>query len=196
MSDRIIVSRHPAAVEFIARELADVEGGGVVAVRDGGWIAGQGDVRLIYQDGTDKGAVLEHIPVLTSATADDVRGKIVCGNLPLHLAALCREWHRIEITLGVQACLSLSYPPGSKWIHNKLGVVRVSSIGVASAPADSYCGKLQYEASVIVTDASGKEWSCCSPHCDLSSIAGSTEYTLADMDAAGARLAAYTVTAK
>lgn len=29
----------------------------------------------------------EDVPVLASATADDVRGKVVYGNLPLHLAA-------------------------------------------------------------------------------------------------------------
>lgn len=49
----IIVSRHPAAVEFIRTEMP--------AFRDA--------------------------PVLASATADDVRGAIVGGNLPLHLAA-------------------------------------------------------------------------------------------------------------
>lgn len=52
--ETIIVSRHPAAVEFIRCE------------------AGLG----------------EDVPVLASVTADDVRGKRVYGNLPLHLAAV------------------------------------------------------------------------------------------------------------
>lgn len=35
-------------------------------------------------------------PVLESATPDDVRGAVVAGNLPLHLAALCREVIAVE----------------------------------------------------------------------------------------------------
>lgn len=54
---RVIVSQHPAAVEFIHRELPEFSGA----------------------------------LVLTSATPDDVRDKVVAGNLPLHLAALARE---------------------------------------------------------------------------------------------------------
>lgn len=34
--------------------------------------------------------------VMASATADDVRGRVVYGNLPLHLAALAREVWAIE----------------------------------------------------------------------------------------------------
>lgn len=36
------------------------------------------------------------IPVLQSATADDVRGKVVAGNLPLHLAALAERVIAVE----------------------------------------------------------------------------------------------------
>jgi len=54
---RIIVSQHPAAVEFVRRELPEFSGA----------------------------------PVLTTATPDDVRGRVVAGNLPLHLAALAAE---------------------------------------------------------------------------------------------------------
>lgn len=59
---RVIVTRHPATVEFIrevAPEFADA-------------------------------------PVISSATPDDVRGKIVAGNLPLHLAALAAEVWAVE----------------------------------------------------------------------------------------------------
>ncbi len=55
--DRIIVSRHPAAVEFLREELPDWK-----------------NVRLV-----------------ASATAADVAGSIVAGNVPLHLAALAAE---------------------------------------------------------------------------------------------------------
>lgn len=37
-----------------------------------------------------------HAPVLASATADDVRGAVVAGNLPFHLAALAREVIAVE----------------------------------------------------------------------------------------------------
>lgn len=58
----IIVSRHPAAINFIratAPAFADA-------------------------------------PVVISATPDDVRGKVVAGNLPLHLAALAAEVVAVE----------------------------------------------------------------------------------------------------
>ncbi len=54
--DKVIVSRHPAAIEFIHAELPQ------------------------FSDA----------PILASATADDVRGKDVAGNLPLDLAAEAR----------------------------------------------------------------------------------------------------------
>lgn len=59
--DCIIVSRHPAALDFLA-SLLDIS----------------------------------RIPILTQAGPGDVRGKIVYGNLPLHLAALAAEVWAIE----------------------------------------------------------------------------------------------------
>ena len=110
--ERIIVSRHPAAIEFIARELGLWDsptthrhcgpppasglrwlnpGQGVVtddALRSGlcsGWAICRGE----------DAAVLP-IPVLASAAANDVRGKIVYGNLPLHLATIAAQVVAIE----------------------------------------------------------------------------------------------------
>ena len=60
----IIVSRHPAAVEFIRRA----------------------------------GELPASVPVLSSVTAEDVRGKVVYGNLPLHLAAEARAVVAVEFT--------------------------------------------------------------------------------------------------
>jgi len=62
MSEIIIVSRHPAAIAFIRREMPEA-----------------GDA-----------------PVLAVATADDVRGRRVVGNLPMHLAALAAEVVAVE----------------------------------------------------------------------------------------------------
>jgi hypothetical protein len=59
---RVIVSRHPAAVEFIRRAAPEFAGA----------------------------------PVLAEAKPEDVRGKIVAGNLPLHLAALAEEVWAVE----------------------------------------------------------------------------------------------------
>lgn len=58
----VIVSRHPAAVEFIRSEMPAAAGA----------------------------------PVLASATPDDVRNRVVVGNLPLHLACLAREVWAVE----------------------------------------------------------------------------------------------------
>lgn len=58
----IIVSRHPAAVQFI-RETAGLD---------------------------------ETIPVFAEVKAEDVAGKIVYGNLPLHLACLCETVYAVE----------------------------------------------------------------------------------------------------
>jgi len=60
----VIVSRHPAAIEWL-REFAP---GGANAV--------------VISD--------------RNATAEDVAGKVVAGNIPLHLAALCREVVAVE----------------------------------------------------------------------------------------------------
>lgn len=64
MTDRVIVSRHPAAVEFIRRELPE------------------------FADA----------PVVATATAEDVAGKDVAGNLPLELAALANVVFAISFT--------------------------------------------------------------------------------------------------
>lgn len=61
----VIVSRHPAAIEFIQR-CHPLE--------------------------------TSAAPVLASATPEDVRGKVVYGNLPLHLAALAEEVWAVEFS--------------------------------------------------------------------------------------------------
>lgn len=61
----IIISRHPAAIEFIRRN----------------------DARFM------------DAPVITgNATPDDVRGKIVAGNIPLSLAAIAEEVVAVEFS--------------------------------------------------------------------------------------------------
>ncbi len=64
MTEYIIVSRHPAAVEFIRTTLTATAGA----------------------------------PVKEQVGPDDVRGKIVVGNLPLHLAALAAQVVVVEFT--------------------------------------------------------------------------------------------------
>jgi hypothetical protein len=60
----VIVSRHPAAIEFIR----------------------------------DAVALPTDTPVIESATADDVRGRVVYGNLPLHLAAHAAQVVAVEFS--------------------------------------------------------------------------------------------------
>lgn len=62
MSDRIIVSRHPAAVEFIRSRMQE----------------------------------FASAPVLEVASPEVVRGKVVAGNLPLHLACLASQVIAVE----------------------------------------------------------------------------------------------------
>jgi len=64
MSDRIIVTRHAAAVEFIRQQ------------------------RPEFADA----------PVFSEVSAEDVRGKVVAGNLPLHLAAEAETVFAIAFT--------------------------------------------------------------------------------------------------
>jgi len=90
MSDRIIVSRHPAAVEFVARAIS--RGVEEVWRINPNW---PGEVVRVMHDGN---AVirLDGIPVRSEVGPDDVRDRIVYGNLPLHLACLAAEVHAIE----------------------------------------------------------------------------------------------------
>ena len=80
--DRIIVSRHIGALEWLAEEL---------------------DCTLRVEDGKpislDKDDV--SIPIFSSVKAKDVVGKCVIGNLPLHLASLAREVMAIEFANDV-----------------------------------------------------------------------------------------------
>lgn len=54
-NDIVIVSRHPAGIQFVQDHLASLG--------------------------------LENAPVIAQATAADIRGKVVYGNVPMHLAA-------------------------------------------------------------------------------------------------------------
>ncbi len=61
---RVIVSRHPAAIEFLRAECPE----------------------------------FAEAPVLESATEDDVRGAVVGGNVPLHLAAVAAQVVAVEFS--------------------------------------------------------------------------------------------------
>jgi hypothetical protein len=76
MEQFVIVSRHQAAIEFVQLWMSTMPE----------WCA-----RL-----EKAGAGVESIPVIATATADDVRGKVVIGNLPLHLAELAASVVAIE----------------------------------------------------------------------------------------------------
>ena len=90
MSNRIIVSRHPAAIEFIARELLADE-----------WSSGdcwadtteERDCVTLKNSDTSEWV---RVPVLAAATMDDVRGMVVYGNIPLHLATVAASVIAIE----------------------------------------------------------------------------------------------------
>ncbi len=60
--EKLIVSRHPAAIEFIRRTLLE----------------------------------FAKAPVMAEVTAQDVRGKSVAGNIPLHLAVAAHDVWAVE----------------------------------------------------------------------------------------------------
>lgn len=85
----IIVSRHASAVDFLVSELSAPNVSVTLsAARDAMHIIARNEYGEDEFHGT--------IPILASAAPDDVRGKIVYGNLPLHLAALAEEVRVIE----------------------------------------------------------------------------------------------------
>jgi hypothetical protein len=96
--ENVIVSRHPAAIEFIRAASVDFA-----------------DARVIAQ-----------------ATADDVRGKVVAGNLPLHLAAVTAEVVAVEFAgpppRGLEYTLADMQAAGAK-----LARYRVSALPAVTA---------------------------------------------------------------
>lgn len=91
MTYDIVISRHPGAIEWLRDNLmpqyhtAELERGGTVLA----W----------YERGDDIcPCSYSSLPIIASATPDDVRGKHVVGNLPLHLAALAASVTVIEFT--------------------------------------------------------------------------------------------------
>lgn len=73
----LIVTRHAGAIEWLATQLDCAVG------------PNPAGTYLLNSAGV-------WIPVMPSVTARDVLGKHVCGNLPLHLAALCASVTAIE----------------------------------------------------------------------------------------------------
>lgn len=79
MAELIIVSRHAAGVEFIARELF----GKNAEIEYRGFDPSDKPIPVSISGGDGV-----CIPVIRDATPDDVRGKVVYGNVPLPLAAI------------------------------------------------------------------------------------------------------------
>jgi hypothetical protein len=92
VNDTVIVSRHPAAIEFIAGCLS-TEGLEGIVTPSAVEIRVRADVDAAFGE---PGSLVGSVPVLTQAGPDDVRDRTVYGNVPLHLAALAREVYAIE----------------------------------------------------------------------------------------------------
>lgn len=106
MSDKLtfvpdlIVTRHKGAVDWIAAMLPLA-----FARAEDYWGFGHDPEAGLFEHQFDPGngddpytdyRMSRHVPVEKEVTADDVRGKIVIGVLPMGLAALCRQYHAIE----------------------------------------------------------------------------------------------------
>jgi hypothetical protein len=92
--EKLIVTRHPAALQFLAQGIHPEWAPAV--------LEGQ---QLVWKPiGPEAGspealAVSDSVRIISgNATAEDVRNKIVYGNIPLHLAALARAVIVIEFS--------------------------------------------------------------------------------------------------
>lgn len=98
MNKTIVVSRHPAAIQFIARAV-----GGEVHSMMAQYpnTAVVQSIRVIRETGE------EYIPIVASATKENVFGAVVYGNLPMHLASLAKMCIAVEF--------SADAPRGTEW---------------------------------------------------------------------------------
>ena len=96
---RVIVSRHAAAVEFIASAIMAEEGYKTFEVLEDKVVI-RSTARANPWENDPRKAMVDNyefeVEVIATATPDDVRGKKVYGNLPLHLAALAEKVVAIE----------------------------------------------------------------------------------------------------
>lgn len=98
----LVVTRHEGAIYWLRRHLVPHEHEATVEIHDGRHLAlvwryfGVEPGSAEWDDSENAPACYRWVPVHSSVTADDVRGKHVVGNLPLHLAALCASVTAIE----------------------------------------------------------------------------------------------------
>lgn len=118
--NKIIVSRHPAAIRFIARHLC-------------GFVAQQ-EPNVIIPGET------EEIPVIAEATPEQVFGKQVYGNLPMHLAVFAAAVHVVEF--------QGSAPRGAEYTLEQMDAAgaRIRTYKVSGGPIVEYgvpqCGNM------------------------------------------------------
>jgi hypothetical protein len=100
MNASVIVSRHKAAIEFIATQLGGTVGPQheCVYITDDMRCECCNEPQGYCQKGNDFVGTItrEVIPVIASATVADVKDKIVYGNLPLNLACHASEIVAVE----------------------------------------------------------------------------------------------------
>lgn len=94
-TDTVIVSRHRGALEWLADTLPVYPGSTGWGYDPAGFMCA---VDMNNPDQPGCPVLIHAIPIKAEVTAEDVRGKRVIGNLPLHLAALCTSVAAIEFT--------------------------------------------------------------------------------------------------
>lgn len=104
MSKYVIVSRHKGAVEFICKKAGVFFASEIAEEMDdylegfSCWMTSGNDSVTVGYDGHKDHGPMCGPRVLSSATADDVKGKIVYGNLPMHLAVHAAEVRVVEFS--------------------------------------------------------------------------------------------------
>lgn len=95
--NKVIVSRHPATIRFIAEHMFD--GREFCVHEDAGKIVGIAEV--IRTEEEPEGRTGDEIPVISgNATPDDIRNKDVWGNIPLSLAVYALSVRAVEFALN------------------------------------------------------------------------------------------------
>lgn len=97
MNYDLIVTRHPGTLHWLGKYLFPSEHLAHVCPAALEWsYFGPEPGSAEWDDARGGPAVYRSIPVMAEVTPDDVRGKHVVGNLPLHLAALAASVTAVE----------------------------------------------------------------------------------------------------
>jgi hypothetical protein len=174
----VIVSRHVAAIQFIAECLGS-EGIEYVFVprepadpADVRPLSCLGDVLGYVRPDVDDafwkpGTCVDRVNVLSSAAANDVRDRYIYGNVPLHLAAVAASVYAIEFSSpprGTEYTLADMHKAGAKLVQYRVTTVepscRRASVANSYAEMDERRRRADEDVPSLRGSVSGKPADC------------------------------------